>query len=195
MRLRPAIFFVLTAAAIWFGAPQGATDANAASRVAHFSASGRSETTGVRNSLVAECTITITNPSTVSQQYTVNATKIRATNSSGTFSAGYHGNATAINSPCVSSCALAAGSTTVIVYQYPAFTTEQVGEAHLVCEGNIQASDSAAGTQGFLIANGTLSTFMPTTSANFQQGVNVRTIRASVSFSHLQLLIGEGRPF
>lgn len=192
MRLVPTILFGLM---VWFGTSTTIPDANAASRIAHFNASGRSQTTGVRNSLVAECSITITNPSTVSQQYTLNATKIRATNSSGTFSASYHGNATAINSPCLSACTLTAGSTAVIVYQYPAFTVDQVGEAHLVCEGNIQASDSTGGNQGFLIANGTLSTFMPTTSANFQQGVNVRTIRASVSFSHLQLLVGDGRPF
>jgi len=160
----------------FFSAP-----ANAATRTVYFNQSGMNKTV---NGLAAPgadstCKITISNPSTVSQTFTLNANVSSldkwAGGESGTSTTGFlcsPGGCTSATSGGSISCtglsctgSLAAGANVQATFQfshYPARTNNVAGTQNIYqklrCSGSIVATDVSS--PGFLIASGVLVTFV-----------------------------------
>lgn len=181
-------------------------NALAANRKVHFSSFANVETPGVDTSIAAECVLIITNAGPTAQIFGVEATNIKSSTNNGTYN-----NATAYSSVSLTGCALslnminctlAAGDTTTITYRYESMAANNPGTQVLNCAGAIQVRDAADNAPGFIVANGSLMTYMPTSAQKVGAykctptcGWVLYDVKQNVAFSQLQILIGEGRPF
>ena len=185
----------------------------ATARKVFFSQQGSNTTVvGIKTPVSSACVINVTNPSSASQDITVTL----AANSTGP----------ATNSPAVScvassgSCslpttpytgALAGGNTTItFTITYAAYPTiamgTTVGTQLLNCTGSVAAIDTS-GTAGFVIANGTINTFIEGGQVSSSLASrNIFTVVGGVQsktqlngaqavFNRVPISINQGKPF
>lgn len=203
MRLFVAIFIAGFLAAL---ASESVAMAAAQRRV-HFSAAGQVKTLGVETPLAAECVLTITNAGPNSQTFDLNVSTSAATNANpgaynGSLSLGYStGLSSCTHSTTMANCVLLSGESAVVTYRFPQIPADGVVEQFVTCSGVIRVKDTADNAPGFIVANGSLMTFLPTTQQDIQIracptcNIVFRPLKANVAFSQVQILIGEGRPF
>ena len=155
-----------------------------ATRTVYFQASGQNviTDTNVKNAVTPSCTIIITNPSSNSQSYTFTYTISSDA-----------GSATGVNNPTPSPYTLTAGSSDVWVFNYPAIAAGTAVTQSLVCNGQINASDSTSGSPGYLLASGNLITAYESTGSIRLSGNGA--VKGTAVMTQMPILINAGRPF
>ncbi|HEY8279992.1 MAG TPA: hypothetical protein VIH99_10225 [Bdellovibrionota bacterium] len=195
-----ALFLVITLKAS--GAP---------ARTVYFNATGVNRTTkGLGTATASTCKITLSNPSSTSQDYVmaITATSKDAftggaavvSNATGASGAGCSVAGAVVN--C--SGTLTAGGSATGIITYTAFTAGAVGSAagyqngnqQLRCSGSIKATDSTA-TPGFMIASGVLVTFVESTEMQTQNTSSGAAVNfgGTAVFTQVPIAINRSKPF
>ncbi len=183
--------------------------AKAVTRVVYFNGSGTNRTVeGLSAAATSTCKITLSNPSSVSQTYIINASPTSINNWSG-------GSATvtiAASAPtlvsgsgaCAATCTgtLTAGQSVTVSYSYTAFPARPAGitafsgKQQLRCTGSITASDVTPTNPGFLIASGTLITFVETARMNTDSTTGGTTLFGGIAiYTQVPIAINRSKPF
>lgn len=167
--------------------------AEAATRKVNFFQIGINRTINGLGSAVSNltCIITITNVSAVSQQ-------IRYTFS--VSAAGTGSGVATLASPPSNPFTLTAGTSQSLTYSYPSYPARPgttAGTQTLTCAGEIEAVDSTPTTPGFVIANGSMMTFIEggqiSSSLAMSGGGNLTGNQAI--YTQIPISINKGRPF
>lgn len=178
----------------------GVSDAWAATRTAYFTAVGRNEVIyGIGDAATSRCTVTITNNSSVNQTVSLNLTYTSSGTASNGASLATAGSANNVD------LSVNAGATRSHTVSYTAFPTSVsgcrptgtpcvTGTQEVICQGTITATD-ATGNNGFVIATGTLVTFvesgrMTTLTATGQSYFGTQAV-----YTQTPIFINRGKPF
>lgn len=164
--------------------------AEAATRTVHFSQVGRNRTTqGLGEPARSTCRITISNPSSVSQNITFNW-DVRAEGV---------GSGPAAPSPNTNSVTLSAnGGSQVWLFsynEYPDNTTVEDGSQELICSGTIVASDPTGSNPGFVIASGVLTTFVESGEVQTENATGASVFGGFAVYTQVPITINRGSPF
>lgn len=177
------------------------SNALAANRKVYFSQNGKNFTTtatGTLTALNSTCILTITNPSTASQTFTITpsistAGTVGTTSTPKTIScSGVSPGSTA--AACYTNTILATtDSKQVITWTFADYPATTITDQTVSCAGVIDVWDTSATSPGFVFANATLLTFIESGAAKSTVGGG--KINGGTVFSQTPIFIGEGRPF
>lgn len=196
-------------AKIWaltlFMAAVSSQGAVAAQRTVYFTQTARNTTTEypLREAVFSHCRLTVSNPSTTSQNITISMNVHSPTaSSSGAWSATGAGNASVPSgfsgsNPGSITTSLAAGASATYEFRYPAFPANQAWRfQQLICAGSIVATDPTDSTPGYLTAGGTLSTFNSTGALQTDGAPMGTTMYHGMAiFTQVPVAVNRGRPF
>lgn len=164
----------------------------AATRTIYFSQTGRNVATsagGVGSPVQSFCRITISNPSTQSQQISIRLEGV----STGSFPSNPVSNPPQIGN----NVSLAGNATLIYSFAYPTFTAGTPGTQQLLCKGQITAADPTSSGPGYVVATGTLTTF--NASATIQTtgvpGAPPPVLGGPAVFTQIPVAINRGKPF
>lgn len=183
-------------------------------RIANFVASGQNviTTAEVKGPVKSECVITITNVSATPQAVSW-LVKIFAQAPlpahSGVAGSNYQvgsdltgsvtlaaSGANGTNCSAASdTCTLPTPADSATALDFPTIAATQTTTQNIRCEGWIKVENSTAGNQGFVIASGTLTTFVEATASVDIDGSATTGDNNTVAPTVTPILIGEGRPF
>lgn len=175
--------------------------AQAISRTVYFTQSGRNVTTlGLGETARGSCRITISNPSSQSQTYSLTVTA-NATNS-----AAGAATLTANDAACASlgggrfTCethTLTNGQSHSYTFSFPVYpvrATIAAGQQVTTCSGSITAND--VGNPGFLLGSGSLLTFTESGAIQTQNATGgMDQFGGQALYTQLPLVINRGKPF
>lgn len=162
--------------------------ASAAQRMVYFSAVGRntiSSTSGLDYTAKGTCTLTITNPSASIQTFTLTSTATPAGSPTATPNGG---------ASCTGlSCTLAATQSATISWD---FGDQQAGPTTqtVSCSGSILGADQTATNPGFLVAGGTLVTFVESQFKSTYETTKTSVNRQPI-YSQTPISVNSGKPF
>jgi hypothetical protein len=205
--------------ALLWSAPAEATQGSW--RVTFFEGIGRNETinnTDMGSAFNSTCLISVTNNSSATQEGVVTFDEVALvgnhTNDNLPSAALPNGSIPA--NPCVSatcpgsnvdgftpstpqtfSFSLAANASVTYIYLYDAFPAFTNGAQNLRCAGSIRARDSVAGSQGFIVASGIITSFSQTSRGYYVAGAGPTNAQQRSAITQVQssVLINQGRPF
>ncbi|MGZ6468436.1 MAG: hypothetical protein ACXWQJ_14145 [Bdellovibrionota bacterium] len=180
--------------------------AQAATRTAYFDQSGvNSSITGFSQANTARCRISISNPSSADQIFTliVYATSTNAPTANGSLAGtaptGWVGSPSGnfANPGTLTGITVQKnGGMVTYDFTYPALTTGANQTQYVFCRGSISVQDAASGTPGFLVASGVLVTF---SESSVQQTTGMTTATTAFGgtaiFSQIPVSINRGKPF
>ena len=177
-------------------------NAEATTRKVYFNQSGRNVSDkGMGSSAQSSCRITLSNPSSQSQDYVLNITASisgtaaaapTATTTTSEICASASSSGSSTNFSC--SGTLAAAGTVTKTIMYPAFPANTAGVQTLICAGYVQATDSGS-TPGFLAASGNLITFTESGSVDTTASTGSTTFNGYAIYTQLPIQINRGKPF
>lgn len=190
--------------------------AEAATRTAYFNQSGQNRTVnGISADATSSCRITISNPSGQDQTYVLrmSASSLDSWSLAGpTAAQGANfgsavptGSASFTGGSCPNcSGTLPAGTSVTITYNFSPYpqrhhptTPVTTGTQKLRCSGSIEATDS--NQPGFLVANGTLVTFVESTKMSTDGVTGGSTAQAQFGgmavYTQVPISVNKGKPF
>lgn len=203
----------LAIAAIAFSA---GLSAQAATRTAYFNQSGQNRTVnGISADATSSCRITISNPSGQDQTYILRmsassldswAAAGPTTAQNATFSSATPSGTASYTAASCPNCSgtLPAGTSITITYNFSTYpqrhhatTPVTTGTQKLRCSGSIEATDTTQ--PGFLVANGTLVTFVESTKMSTDGVTAGNTEQAQFGgmavYTQVPISVNKGKPF
>jgi hypothetical protein len=182
--------------------------AQAASRTVYFNATGTNRTSeGLSENANSTCTIVVTNPSSASQTFTLKTT-VQAINE---FDGSHAFTTSGISvsqagctvTGCASEIALSAnGGSVTITFTYKTFpkrpsTTQYTHSQTLRCTGSITAKDVSASAPGYVVASGTLNTFIESAKMHTDSATSESTnlFGGVAVWTQIPIAINRGKPF
>lgn len=149
---------------------------------------------GFASARTTRCLISIYNPSSTTQTYTVtapvSATGIRFS-CTGNVAAGVPCSpASAVTEPASLTGSLTQDSSVTLTWTYPSFPASTTGDMTFICTGSIAVADNS-GNLGFVQANGEITVWVEEGTAI--QGAN--TISGGAKVNSVKIFIEDGRMF
>lgn len=198
------IILLSTKMALTLAILPSAQGALGATRKAMFNSSGyNSILNGLKDPQKSNCMITVTNVSNRSQtiavygsaHYDIGAGAVSFTTAQGGTNWMPTNVVNASYATVQSALELTAGETRVYYIDYPPLAAAVPGSQTVGCAGYITAQDTDSTLPGYVLATGTLTTFVENGAAVIKATEGVGLMRGSATMSQTPITIGEGRPF